>query len=202
MSKRRSFDKSTVYFYISQIGDVLDATLCKFLFKKLYESEIINEALVCAREIDDSSFSDEDTAKNMVVMGIDKLYNPKNTQNIIDKYWNKRVIYGFTVVPDNAQAVQKFRQVLDLTNPMNAAQRERLKETVRKAKLRKPTKEIKIETKWWLALIFIAVLLVGYLFALNGRYHYIGDSQFAVDKWTNKIVIPSNNKQFLHEANE
>jgi hypothetical protein len=201
MSKRRSFDKSAVYYYISQIGDVIDDMLSKFLFKKLFESEIINEALVCAREINDTSFSDEDTAKNLVVMGIDKLYNPKSTQNIIDKYWNKRVVYGFTVVPENAQAVQQFRKTIDLTSPINVAQKERLKDTVRKIKLRKPTKELKIETKWWLSLIFIAILVVGYLFALNGRYHYIGGSQFAVDKWTNTVVIPENNKQFLDEAN-
>lgn len=202
MNKRRAFDKSAVYFYISQIGDVLDDKLSKFLFKKLFESEIINEALVCAREISDSSFNDKDTAKNLVVMGIDKLYNPKNTQNLIDKYWNKRVVYGFTTVPDNAQAVKKFKEVVDLTNPEVTAQKDELKSIVRKIRLKEPTKKLKVETKWWLPLILVALLFLGYLFALNGRYHYIGGSQFAVDKWTNKVVFPSNNKQFTNYSNE
>lgn len=50
-----------------------------------------------------------------------------------------------------------------------------------------------------LAIIFLVIL---YLFALNGRYQYIQNSPYSIDKWTNTVSMPNNWKKFIDEANK
>lgn len=46
----------------------------------------------------------------------------------------------------------------------------------------------------------IALLAILYRFALNGRYHYVANSQYAIDKWTNTVSQPKNWDSFLKEV--
>jgi hypothetical protein len=46
-------------------------------------------------------------------------------------------------------------------------------------------------------IIFAGILLfILYLFALNGRYQYIENGPYAVDKWSNTVSEPVNWKEF------
>lgn len=48
----------------------------------------------------------------------------------------------------------------------------------------------------------IVLLVILYHFALNGRYHYIEGSPYAVDKWTNTVSQPANWEKFTKELNK
>lgn len=48
----------------------------------------------------------------------------------------------------------------------------------------------------------IAFLLILYRFALNGRYQVISNSQYMIDKWTNKAIEPKNWKEFMEQVSK
>lgn len=50
-----------------------------------------------------------------------------------------------------------------------------------------------------LAIIFLVIL---YHFALNGRYQYIENGPYTIDKWTNTVSMPKNWEKFTKEANK
>ena len=49
-----------------------------------------------------------------------------------------------------------------------------------------------------LAIIFLVIL---YHFALNGRYQYIENGPYTIDKWTNTVSMPKNWEKFTKEVN-
>lgn len=50
-----------------------------------------------------------------------------------------------------------------------------------------------------LAIIFLVIL---YHFALNGRYQYIENGPYTIDKWTNTVSMPKNWEKFTKEVNK
>lgn len=55
-------------------------------------------------------------------------------------------------------------------------------------------KNFEVIAKTILAILFLAIL---YRIAINGRYHYIEGSPFAIDKWTNTVSQPKNWEKFV-----
>ena len=47
-----------------------------------------------------------------------------------------------------------------------------------------------------LVIIFLVIL---YHFALNGRYQYIENGPYAIDKWTNTVSMPKNWGKFAKD---
>lgn len=47
-----------------------------------------------------------------------------------------------------------------------------------------------------LVIIFLVIL---YHFALNGRYQYIENGPYAIDKWTNTVSMPKNWGKFTKD---
>lgn len=56
---------------------------------------------------------------------------------------------------------------------------------------------LKFIAKVVISLLFLAIL---YQFALNGRYHYIENGPYAVDKWHNTVSKPKNWDKFIREV--
>ncbi len=111
-------NKQVVYSCISEIEQGLKELVSNNRFSDLIVCEIINDAIIMMHELDNSSKSDEETAKGLVTMSIDSFYTPKYLQAVEDKYWNwdKRLHYGFRgrimETPDN---LMRFRMAVDIT---------------------------------------------------------------------------------------
>lgn len=58
---------------------------------------------------------------------------------------------------------------------------------------------LKFIAKVAISLLFLAIL---YQFALNGRYHFIENGPYAIDKWHNTVSKPKNWDKFIKEVNQ
>jgi hypothetical protein len=111
-------NKSLIYTFICELEQELKELLSNNRFSELILCEIINDAIITMHEVDNSSKSDEDTAKGFVILSIERFYTPKYLQAVEDKYWNwdKRLHHGFRgrilPTPDN---LLRFRMSVDTT---------------------------------------------------------------------------------------
>lgn len=185
--------KAIVFDYISQMNNPFKLILKGYPFSDLITNEILNASLIAIRELDNSSFDDLETAKRMVRMQINSFFEPKNIQRVVNTYWNDNVTYGFTRVNPTKENLLKFRQAVDLNIPsvveikhslMNAIDKfEPSEMPIQKIGTNKAIQKYVIK-----ALVAIAIFVLAFLFAINGRYSHTGESLY-FDKWTNKALI-------------
>lgn len=179
-------NKPTVFDYISQMEENFKVILKTYPFRDLITNEILNSSIIAIRELDNSSFGDLDTAKNMVRMQINSFFEPKSIQRVINKYWNDSVTYGFTMVNPTKENLLKFRQAVDTSIPAVVEVKHSLMNSIERFKPRnKPHRSIQI-TQTIKVSFFVFVLIVAFLFALNGRYSHVGGLLY-FDKWTKEI---------------
>lgn len=41
---------------------------------------------------------------------------------------------------------------------------------------------------WFKIALLLIILVLGYMFALNGRYHVVDEHGLVIDKWTQKVI--------------
>ena len=188
-------NKSLIYTFICELEQDLKKLLSNNRFSDLILCEIINDAIITMHEVDNSSKSDEDTAKGFVILSIERFYTPKYLQAVEDKYWNwdERLHHGFRgrilPTPDN---LLRFRMSVDTTRKEVDMEKKAMLHAVSthdfKSKIRKYG-NIKLNN--YKIMISIAVFLliaisIGF-YALNNRYLRM-DEEFVFDKWTGKNI--------------
>ena len=188
-------NKSLIYTFICELEQDLKKLLANNRFSDLILCEIINDAIITMHEVDNSSKSDEDTAKGFVILSIERFYTPKYLQAVEDKYWNwdERLHHGFRgrilPTPDN---LLRFRMSVDTTRKEVDMEKKTMLHAVSthdfKSKIRKYG-NIKLNN--YKIMISIAVFLliaisIGF-YALNNRYLRM-DEEFVFDKWTGKNI--------------
>lgn len=132
----------------------------------------------------------------MVRMQIENFFKPKNISLVVDKYWNERLIYGFTRVNPTKDNLIRFRSVVDITKPsvleikytmLNAVQNADLSRVQRDIDLNRQSNKI---PKWIIASVIVglvAIFMVLFLFATNSRYIKTGDC-VVFDKWKSEYI--------------
>ncbi len=189
-------DKAAIYSHINLLRLRINEILVDYPFKELICSEIINASIIAIGEIDNSGFDDKETAKRMVRMQIENFFKPKNISLVVDKYWNERLIYGFTRVNPTKDNLIRFRSAVDTTKPSVLEIKYSMLNTVQNAEL--PIKQYnsittrqKNKLSTWMivgiASAFITIVSVLFLFALNSRYVKTGDC-VVFDKWKSEYI--------------
>lgn len=110
-------DKAIIYSHINLLRLRINEILIDYPFKELICNEIINASIIAIGEIDKSSFDDKETAKGMVRMQIENFFKPQNISLVVDKYWNERLIYGFSRVNPTKDNLIRFRSAVDTSKP-------------------------------------------------------------------------------------
>lgn len=188
-------NKSLIYTFICELEQELKELLSNNRFSELILCEIINDAIITIHEVDNSSKSDEDTAKGFVILSIERFYTPKYLQAVEDKYWNwdKRLHHGFRgrilPTPDN---LLRFRMSVDTTRKEVDMEKKAMLHAVSthdfKSKIRKYGN---IKLNIYKIIISIAVFLLIAIsivfYALNNRYLRM-DEEIVFDKWTGKNI--------------
>lgn len=188
-------NKSLIYTFICELEQDLKKLLSNNRFSELILCEIINDAIITMHEVDNSSKSDEDTAKGFVILSIERFYTPKYLQAVEDKYWNwdKRLHHGFRgrilPTPDN---LLRFRMSVDTTRKEVDMEKKAMLHAVSthdfKSKIRKYGN---IKLNIYKIIISIAVFLLIAInivfYALNNRYLRM-DEEIVFDKWTGKNI--------------
>lgn len=188
-------DKSIVYSYICELEKELKSVTINNRFSDLIVSEIINSSIIDLHEIDNSSQSDEKTAKGIVSLNIERFYSPKRLVQIEDKFWNweNRLQYGFRgrilATPENKI---RFRTAVDTTRKEVVNECSAMKHVVSNYSFDKLQKQIhapKLSNfKIW-GVIAIVLLLIGgiWIYALNSRYQKM-NNEIVFDKWTGNSI--------------
>lgn len=188
-------NKQVVYSCISEIEQDLKELVSNNRFSNLIVCEIINDAIIMMHELDNSSKSDEDTAKGLVTMSIQSFYTPKYLQAVEDKYWNwdKRLHYGFRgriiPTPDN---LLRFRMTVDTTRKEVEMEKNAMLHAVSthdfKNKSRKHgnTKLNVSQTIIGIVISLLVTFSIGF-YALNNRYLRVNRA-VVLDKWTGKNI--------------
>lgn len=188
-------NKSHIYTFICELEQELKELLSNNRFSELILCEVINDAIITMHEVDNSSKSDEDTAKGFVVLSIERFYTPKYLQAVEDKYWNwdKRLHHGFRgrilPTPDN---LLRFRMSVDTTRKEVDMEKKAMLHAVSthdfKSKIRKYGN---IKPNIYKIIISIAIFLLIAInivfYALNNRYLRM-DEEIVFDKWTGKNI--------------
>lgn len=188
-------NKSLIYTFICELEQELKELLSNNRFSELILCEVINDAIITMHEVDNSSKSDEDTAKGFVVLSIERFYSPKYLQAVEDKYWNwdKRLHHGFRgrilPTPDN---LLRFRMSVDTTRKEVDMEKKAMLHAVSthdfKSKIRKYGN---IKPNIYKIIISIAIFLLIAInivfYALNNRYLRM-DEEIVFDKWTGKNI--------------
>lgn len=188
-------NKSLIYTFICELEQELKELLSNNRFSELILCEIINDAIITMHEVDNSSKSDEDTAKGFVILSIERFYTPKYLQAVEDKYWNwdKRLHHGFRgrilPAPDN---LLRFRMSVDTTRKEVDMEKKAMLHAVSthdfKSKIRKYGN---IKLNIYKIIISVAVFLLIAIsivfYALNNRYLRM-DEEIVFDKWTGKNI--------------
>ena len=193
-------NKSLIYEYICTLEQELYSVIQNNCFKDLIISEIITGAIVQLHELDNSSKSDEDTAKGLVSMNIQTFYSKKHLQKVEDKYWNweNRIQYGWKgrimPTPDN---LIRFRDAVDYNKPNIVEERTAMTYAIKNCKLANqlPNKShFKMPFLFILfGVIFIALTSIGlYSYAINNRFQRI-NSDIVLDNWTGKSIYVYDN---------
>ncbi|MCX4295007.1 MAG: hypothetical protein OSJ56_13230 [Prevotella sp.] len=188
-------NKSLIYSYICQLECELFSVIPNNSFKEIIVSEIITGAIVQLHELDNTSKSDEDTAKGLVSMNIQTFYSAKHLPKVEDKYWNwdNRVQYGYKgrimPTPDN---LIRFREAVDYTKPIVAEERMAMTHAVRNCTLAQcNSNKLHFKTSFVLVLIGIIIAVLAsigiYSYSINNRYQRINAST-VFDNWTGKPI--------------
>lgn len=156
-------------------------------FRDLITNEILNSSIIAIRELNNSSFGDLDTAKNMVRMQINSFFEPKSIQRVVNKYWNDSVTYGFTMVNPTKENLLKFRQAVDTSIPSVVEVKHSLMNSIERFKPQNKSHETIQITQMIKVLLFVFALIVVFLFALNGRYMSV-ETGYYFDKWTKTLL--------------
>lgn len=188
-------NKPLIYSYICQLEHELYSVIPNNRFKEIVVSEIITGAIVQLHELDNSSKSDEDTAKGLVSMNIQTFYSTKHLLKVEDKYWNweDRVQYGYKgrimPTPDN---LIRFREAVDCTKPIVSEERMAMTHAVRNCILEHRSSN-KPHFKMSLVLVliglfFVALASIGiYSYSISNRYQRI-NARIVFDNWTGKSI--------------
>lgn len=199
-------NKSQIYEYICQLEHELYSVIHNNRFKDIIVSEIITGAIVQLHELDNSSKSDEDTAKGLVSMNIQTFYSKKHLPKVEDKYWNweNRVQYGYKgrimPTPDN---LIRFREAVDYTNPIVEEERMAMTHAVKNCTLEHHfSNKPHFNSSLVLVVIgFIILVLTSigiYSYSINHRYQRI-NADIVFDNWTGKPIYVfedlENNKE-------
>jgi hypothetical protein len=189
-------NKAAIYSHINLLRLRINEILFNYPFKELICNEIINASIIAIGEVDNSGFDDRETAKKMVRMQIENFFKPKNISLVVDKYWNERLIYGFTRINPTKDNLIRFRSVVDITKPsvleikytmLNAVQNADLSRVQLDIDLNRQSNKI---PKWIIASVivgFVAIFMVLFLFATNSRYIKTGDC-VVFDKWKSEYI--------------
>lgn len=188
-------NKAVIFDYISQLDAEMKSMLESNPFRDLIVAEILNSATVIIRELDRSSFDDEETARKMIRMRIEKFYEPRNITKVVSRYWNDELRYGLTHVNPTKENLLKFRSSVDITKAEVIEQKHALMHCVEQYKFHLPTTISKntmaTKTNWiYIGLALLGLILV-FLYVLNGRYIRV-DDEVIFDKWTQKstYIVP------------
>lgn len=193
-------NKPLIYSYICELEQELFSVIPNNRFKELIVSEIITGAIVQLHELDNSSKTDENTAKGLVSMNIQTFYSSKHITKVEDKYWNweNRVQYGFKgriiTTPDN---LIRFRESVDRTKPLVEEEQMAMTHAVRNYLFKNKISSKKRMTSsaatiFW-GIVLIALISVSiYSYSVSNRYQRI-NSDIVFDKWTGKSIDVFNN---------
>ena len=188
-------NKSLIYTFICELEQDLKKLLSNNRFSDIILCEIINDAIITMHEVDNSSKSDEDTAKGFVVLSIERFYTPKYLQAVEDKYWNwdKRLHYGFRgrilPTPDN---LLRFRMSVDTTRKEVDMEKKAMLHAVNTHDFENKSRKFgNIKLNIYKIIISIAAFLLIAIsivfYALNNRYLRM-DEEIVFDKWTGKNI--------------
>lgn len=188
-------NKSLIYSYICELEQELFSVIPNNRFKETIVSEIVTGAIVQLHELDNSSKTDEDTAKGLVSMNIQSFYSSKHLPKVEDKYWNweNRVQYGWKgrimPTPDN---LIRFRESVDHTKPLVKEEQTAMTHAVRNHSFKNKTflkKSMNISLIPIIGgIVIIALISVGiYFYSVSNRYQRI-NSEIVFDKWTGKSI--------------
>lgn len=188
-------NKPLIYQYISELEKNLKPLISNNRFNELILAEIINESIIQTYEIENSSQSDEETAKGIVAMNIQSFYTPEHLTKVEDKYWNwnTRLQYGFRgrvmATPDN---LIRFRMSVDCTRKEVAEEKDAMLHSVRNFTFNsKPINKSGISFPLGAVLagiILIALVSVGiYSYSISNRYQRINEDT-VFDNWTGKSI--------------
>lgn len=189
-------NKFLIFQYISELEKDLKALISNNRFNELIIAEIINESLIQAYEISNSSLSDEEAAKGIVAMNIQSFYKPEHLTKVEDKYWNwdNRLQYGFRgrvmTTPDN---LIRFRMSVDCTRKEVAEEKDAMLHAIRNFSFKsKPTDRKRITLPILVVILAGIVLLalasIGiYSYSINNRYQRI-NAETVFDNWTGKSI--------------
>ena len=188
-------NKSLIYSYICELEQELFSVIPNNRFKETIVSEIVTGAIVQLHELDNSSKTDEDTAKGLVSMNIQSFYSSKHLPKVEDKYWNweNRVQYGWKgrimPTPDN---LIRFRESVDYTKPLVKEEQMAMTHAVRNHSFKNKTflkKSMNISLIPIIGgIVIIALISVGiYFYSVSNRYQRI-NSEIVFDKWTGKSI--------------
>lgn len=187
-------NKPFIFQYIAELEQDLKKLISNNRFSELIIAEIINESIIQAYEMGNSSLSDEETAKGIVAMNIQYFYKPEHLVKVEDKYWNwdNRLQYGFRgrimTTPDN---LIRFRMSVDSTRKEVAEEKDAMLHAVRNFTFRiKPKRER--NTKSLIAILagFMLIVLASigiYSYSISNRYQRI-NADTVFDKWTGKSI--------------
>ena len=188
-------NKSLIYSYICELEQELFSVIPNNRFKETIDSEIVTGAIVQLHELDNSSKTDEDTAKGLVSMNIQSFYSSKHLPKVEDKYWNweNRVQYGWKgrimPTPDN---LIRFRESVEHTKPLVKEEQMAMTHAVRNHSFKNKTflkKSMNISLIPIIGgIVIIALISVGiYFYSVSNRYQRI-NSEIVFDKWTGKSI--------------
>lgn len=196
-------NKQQIYSYVCEIEADLKDLIQNNRFSELIVSEIINESIIEVHEIDNSSMSDEETARGIVALNIESFYNPKHLLKVEDKYWHwdERLQYGFRgrimATPDN---LMRFRMAVDTTRKEVKEEMNAMLHAVRNASFNSKTKCrkskcVSVPTAWRL-IILACVFIYAFLYAYQHRYMYVG-SGAVMDTWEKVLLIPNDKGEYV-----
>lgn len=164
-------NKQQIYSYVCEIEADLKDLIQNNRFSELIVSEIINESIIEVHEIDNSSMSDEETARGIVALNIESFYNPKHLLKVEDKYWHwdERLQYGFRgrimATPDN---LMRFRMAVDTTRKEVKEEMNAMLHAVRNASFNSKTKCrkskcVSVPTAWRLIILACFLFMLFYM---------------------------------------
>ena len=196
-------NKQLIYSYVCEIETDLKNLMQNNRFSELIVCEIINEAIIQIHEMNNSSMSDEETARRIVALNIESFYNPKHLLKVEDKYWHwdEHIQYGFRgrimATPDN---LMRFRIAVDTTRKAVKEEINAMLHAIRnisftpKSKYEE-NKYLSVSTGWKL-IVLICALIYAFLYAYQHRYMRMGDDA-VMDTWNKTLLIPNTNGVYV-----
>lgn len=191
-------NKQQIYSYVCEVEADLKSLMQNNRFSELIICEIINDTIIQIHEMNNSSMSDEETAKGIITLNIESFYNPKHLQKVEDKYWHwdERIQYGFRgrimATPDN---LVRFRMAVDTTRKEVKEEINAMLHAVRNISFTsrpkyKRRKYLSVFTGWKL-IVLICALIYAFIYAYQRRYMRMSDDA-VMDTWKSTLLIPNN----------